>query len=46
LLAAAVRDVPCIDIERDVLRVYGEVNAVRRIGTELRVRVELREAVQ
>ncbi len=46
LLAAAVRDVPCIDIERDVLRVYGEVKAVRRIGTELRVRVELREAVQ
>lgn len=46
LLAAAVRDVPCIDIERDVLRVYGEVNAVRRIDTELRVRVEIREAVQ
>ncbi|MBO3752589.1 DEAD/DEAH box helicase [Streptosporangiaceae bacterium NEAU-GS5] len=46
LLAGAVREVPCVDIERDVLRVYGEVNAVRRIGAQLRVRVELREAVQ
>jgi len=45
-LATAVRDVPVLTVERDVLRVYGEISGARRNGSYLRVRVELREAVQ
>ena len=46
ILAAAIHDVPTLAIDRDVLRVYGEIKRARRIGTYLLIRVELREAVQ
>jgi len=45
-LAQAILDVGVTAVDRDVLRVYGEVTATRRLGGELRARVELREAVQ
>lgn len=45
-MAAAVREVPCIEVEYDVLRVYGKLKGVQRVRAELRARVELWEAVQ
>ncbi|MEU1477358.1 protein DpdJ [Streptomyces sp. NPDC005760] len=45
-LAEAVVQVPALPVERDVLRVHGEVRGYARHRDELRVRVELREAVQ
>jgi hypothetical protein len=38
--------VPAIPVDRGFLRVYGEVRAITRHGTELRVRAEIREAMQ
>jgi hypothetical protein len=38
--------VPAIGIDRDVLRVYGEVRGIVRSGSELQAVVDVREAVQ
>lgn len=46
LVADAVQEVPVLGVDRDVLRVFGEVRSVVREAHEIRVRVELREAVQ
>ncbi|MFG2349653.1 protein DpdJ [Streptomyces phaeochromogenes] len=46
LMAHALKQVPVTPIDRDVLRVYGEVCGVVRNQNEIRVRVELREAAQ
>jgi hypothetical protein len=45
-LSDAIRQVAVIAIDRDVLRIYGEVTGLRRFGADLRARIELREAVQ
>jgi hypothetical protein len=45
-LSQAVRAVPALPVDRDVLRVYGEVREVVRLGAELRAVVRIREAVQ
>ena len=45
-LGDAVRAVPTIAIDRDVLRLYGEARQIIRIGDRLRAVVEVREAVQ
>jgi ATP-dependent Lhr-like helicase len=45
-LADAVRYVPLLGVDRDVLRVYGEVRQIAQSGREVRVRVEIREMVQ
>lgn len=45
-MAQALKQIPVTHIDRDVLRVYGEVCGVLRQQNELRVRVELREATQ
>jgi ATP-dependent Lhr-like helicase len=45
-LGAALARVPALAVDRGFLRVYGEVRAVTRHGTEFRVRAEIREAVQ
>ncbi|MFF9644192.1 protein DpdJ [Kitasatospora aureofaciens] len=42
----ALVHVPVLRVDRDVMRVYGEVRGFARHGDELRARVELREAVQ
>jgi ATP-dependent helicase Lhr and Lhr-like helicase len=42
----ALRAVPALPVDRDVLRVYGEVREVVRTGGELRAVVDIREAVQ
>ena len=36
----------CLPVDRDVLRVYGEVREVVRVGAELRAVIDVREAVQ
>jgi ATP-dependent Lhr-like helicase len=46
VLSRAVRRIPALKIDRDYLRVYGEVRKFARVGREVRVRVEIREAVQ
>ncbi|MCQ0022615.1 DEAD/DEAH box helicase [Streptomyces somaliensis DSM 40738] len=46
LMAQALKQVPITPIDRDVLRVYGEICGVVRHQNEIRVRVELREAAQ
>lgn len=45
-LADAVRSVPALGVDRDVLRVYGEVRQVLRTGGHLRARVEILEVMQ
>jgi hypothetical protein len=45
-LSSALRAVPAIGIDRDVLRVYGEVRHVSRLGSVLRAVIDIREAVQ
>lgn len=45
-MAQALKQIPVTHIDRDVLRIYGEVCGVLRQQNELRVRVELREAAQ
>ncbi|MFB8403874.1 protein DpdJ [Streptomyces sp. NPDC055912] len=45
-LAEALVRVPALPVDRDVLRVHGEVRGYARHRDELRVRVELREATQ
>jgi ATP-dependent helicase Lhr and Lhr-like helicase len=45
-LSSALRVVPALPIDRDVLRVYGEIREVTRAGMELRATVDIREAVQ
>jgi ATP-dependent helicase Lhr and Lhr-like helicase len=45
-LSQALRAVPALPVDRDVLRVYGEVREVIRLGAEVRAVVELREALQ
>ncbi|WP_051844396.1 protein DpdJ [Streptomyces globisporus] len=45
-MAEAVVRVPALPVDRDFLRVYGEVRGYARHRDELRARVELREAVQ
>jgi ATP-dependent helicase Lhr and Lhr-like helicase len=45
-LSRAIRAVPALPVDRDVLRVYGEVRGIVRVGGELRAVVDIREAVQ
>jgi hypothetical protein len=45
-MAQALVRVPALPVDRDVLRVYGEVRGFARQGDQLQVRVELREAAQ
>jgi hypothetical protein len=45
-LSRALRTVPALAVDRDVLRVYGEVREVVRVGAELRAVIDVREAVQ
>jgi ATP-dependent Lhr-like helicase len=45
-LSDALRTVPAFGVDRDVLRVYGEVRELARSGNELRAVVDVREAVQ
>ena len=45
-LSEALRAVPAFGIDRDVLRVYGEVRELSRAGSQLRALVDIREAVQ
>ena len=45
-MADALVRVPAAAVDRDVLRVYGEVRGFARYQDQLRVRVELREAIQ
>ncbi|WP_329346209.1 protein DpdJ [Streptomyces microflavus] len=45
-MAQALKQVPVIHIDRDVLRIFGEVCGLTRQQNEIRVRVELREAAQ
>lgn len=46
VMAQALVHVPALPVDRDVLRVYGEVRGFARNGDQLQVRVELREATQ
>lgn len=46
LMSQALKQVPVTPIDRDVLRVYGEICGVVRHQNEIRVRIELREAAQ
>jgi ATP-dependent helicase Lhr and Lhr-like helicase len=45
-LGDALRAVPTIAVDRDVLRVYGEARQITRIGDQLRAVIEIREALQ
>ena len=45
-LADALRRVPVLSVDRDVLRVYGQVRKTLRSGHLLRARIEIREVVQ
>jgi len=45
-LADALARVPALHVDRDVLRLYGEVTAITRHGSLFRARIELREALQ
>nr|WP_276516424.1 protein DpdJ [Streptomonospora nanhaiensis] len=45
-LSDAVARIPALAVDRDVMRIYGEVEDITRYGSEFRVRVELREAEQ
>ncbi|OOC50881.1 MULTISPECIES: protein DpdJ [Nocardiopsis] len=45
-LSNAVARVPALYVDRDVIRIYGEVGGITRHGEELRARVELQEAEQ
>lgn len=45
-LAAAVRSVPLLPVDRDVLRIYGEARRVVQDGAVLRVLIEIREVLQ
>lgn len=45
-MTQALVRVPALPVDRDVLRVYGEVRGFARNGDQLQVRVEIREAVQ
>jgi ATP-dependent helicase Lhr and Lhr-like helicase len=45
-LSRALRAVPALPVDRDVLRIYGEVREVARLGTDVRAVVDVREAVQ
>jgi hypothetical protein len=45
-LSEALRVVPAYGIDRDVLRVYGEIRELTRAGSQLRALVDIREAVQ
>ena len=45
-LSAALARIPGLPVDRDVLRIYGDVSGVVRYSGEFRVRIELREALQ
>jgi hypothetical protein len=45
-LADALARVPVLHVDRDVLRLYGEVTAITRHASMFCARVELREALQ
>jgi hypothetical protein len=46
VLADALARVPALHVDRDVLRLYGEVTAIARHGNSFCARIELREALQ
>ena len=45
-LSRALRAVPALPVDRDVLRVYGEVREVLRAGAEVRATIHIQEAMQ
>jgi ATP-dependent helicase Lhr and Lhr-like helicase len=45
-LSQALRAVLALPVDRDVLRVYGEVREVLRLGAEVRAVIDVQEAVQ
>jgi hypothetical protein len=45
-LSGALRAVPALPVDRDVLRVYGEVREVLRAGPEVRATIHIQEALQ
>jgi hypothetical protein len=45
-LSRALRAVPALPVDRDVLRVYGEVREVLRVGAEVRATIHIQEALQ
>jgi ATP-dependent helicase Lhr and Lhr-like helicase len=45
-LADALARVPALHVDRDVLRLYGDVTAITRHASLFRARVDLREALQ
>lgn len=45
-LSEAIRAVPAIGVDRDVLRVYGEVRKLLRSGDDLHALIDVREAAQ
>ena len=45
-LSRALRAVPALPVDRDVLRVYGEVLEVLRAGSEVRATIHIQEALQ
>ncbi|WP_433346920.1 protein DpdJ [Micromonospora sp. CA-111912] len=44
--STALRTVPAVAVDRDVLRVYGDVRTITRDGDNLRATIEVREATQ
>lgn len=42
----AISRIPVVPIDRDVLRVYGDLESVTRFGYVYKAKVELREAMQ
>ena len=45
-LSQAIGEVPVIGVDRDVLRVYGEVRKFLRSGDYLHAHIDVREAAQ
>jgi len=45
-LSQALRAVPALPVDRDVLRVYGEVRDVLRVGAEVRATIHIQEGLQ
>ncbi|MYS94808.1 MULTISPECIES: protein DpdJ [Streptomyces] len=45
-LSDAIARVPALTVDRDVLRLYGEMQGMSRDGQQWRVRVDIREATQ
>jgi hypothetical protein len=45
-LSDALRMVPALGVDRDVLRLFGEIRQLTRLDNDLHAVIEVREAVQ